>query len=58
MDIKKTVLDYTKKKIKNAMSNPEENGKSDKAKHADTIIRNPITDPTKSISIESYTRPE
>ena len=42
MDIKKTVLNYTKKKIKNAMSDPVENGKSDKAKHADTIIRNHI----------------
>lgn len=42
MDIKKTVLDYTKKKIKNAMSDQEETGKSDKAKHADTIIRNHI----------------
>ena len=42
MDIKKTVVNYTKKKIKNAMSDQEENGKSDKAKHADTIIRNHI----------------
>lgn len=42
MDIKKKVLDYTKKKIKNAMSDQEETGKSDKAKHADTIIRNHI----------------
>ncbi|MEY2948876.1 MAG: hypothetical protein RLZZ248_77 [Bacteroidota bacterium] len=42
IDLKKTILDYTKKKIKNAMSDPKENGKSDKAKHADTIIRNHI----------------